>query len=206
MTLSPVEIPKPHEHDVQLDGNTSGEALGPGVWAGNVRYRRGVDDNVAVTADVGMLRAHGENNTNYSPYAGTSRVGVQIAGDVNDEMEATVFTGVGGGYAPAAGGWVAADTGFAVSGDNAHVRPVLLVDAYAAQPVASRVFTVDSTDLRLPRTFGVQGLFGFDVGPRDRAVMIGFAVTQLWSKANDVQMALSETFFGLGAGFRFAPN
>ncbi len=201
MPLSPVEIPKPHEHDLQLDGNSSGEVMGPGIVSANVRYRRGIDEHVALTADAGMLKVHGDDGV--SPNAGMSRVGVQVSGDATDELVASVFSGVGGGYSPIAGGWVSADTGFAIAGDNRYVRPILLVDAYASQPVGAKVFTVDNTKLRLPRTLGVQGLFGFDLGPRSRAVMLGLAVARLWSQANDEQMALSETFIGLGGGFRF---
>lgn len=204
MPLSPVEIPKPHEHDLQLDGNTSGEVMGPGIVSGNLRYRRGVDDHVAVTGDVGMLKVRGDDGV--SPNAGMTRVGVQVSGEATDELAATVFTGVGGGYSPIAGGWVSADTGFAIAGDHRYVRPILLVDAYASQPVGTNVFTVDDTKLRLPRTLGVQGLFGFDLGPRSRAVMLGLAVARLWSKANDVQMPLAETFIGLGGGFRFGDD
>jgi hypothetical protein len=201
MPLSPVEIPKPHEQDIQLDGNVTGEPMGPGITAGNVRYRRGVDDHLALTADVGMLKVDGNNGLN--PYAGTSRVGLQIAGDLIDDMTATLFTGVGGGHAPTAGSWVAADTGVAIAGDHRYVRPVLLVAGYAAQPVATKVFVVDDTRLRMPRTYGAQVLFGFDLGPRDRAVLLGLAFARLWSVANDTQMALAESFLGLGGGFRF---
>jgi hypothetical protein len=61
----------------------------------------------------------------------------------------------------------------------------------------------ETVDVKLPRTMGAQGLFGFDLGPVDRSVMVGLAAAQLYTFENDVQEAKSETFFGLGGGFRF---
>jgi hypothetical protein len=207
MPMSPVEIPKPHEHDLQIDGNIAGELLGPGISAGNVRYRRGVAEHVAVVADTGLLRVDqgGDDSMSSSlnPYAGTARIGAQLTGDATDELEATVFTGGGAGYSPVAGGWMSGDLGFAVSGDHRYVRPVLQLSAYVSQPVGTKVFSVNDTMLRLPLTVGLQGLFGFDLGPRSSSVMLGLAVGHLWTAANDKQDALSELFMGLGVGFRF---
>jgi hypothetical protein len=205
MPMSPVEIPKPHEHDVQLDGNVAGEPLGPGISTGNVRYRRGVAEHVAIVGDTGIMRVDNGGST-LNPYAGTARIGAQVSGDATDEMTATVFTGAGGGYSPVAGGWMSGDVGFAFSGDHRYVRPVMQLSAYVSQPVGTKAFNVDDTMLRLPLTFGLQGLFGFDLGPRPRAVMLGLAVGHLWTAKNDTQDALSELFLGLGVGFRFGQN
>lgn len=205
MPLSPAQAPAPGEYDVQLDGNASGEVMGPGILAGNARYRRGVAEHVAVTGDLGFARADGASG-DVNPHAGLARVGVQIHADATDEIVAAAFAGAGGGYAPAAGGWVSGDVGGMFSGTHRWVRPLLLVNVYASQPVATEVFAAGDEMLRLPRTLGVQGLFGFDLGPRDRSVMLGFAVAQLFASANDQQEAKSETFFGLGGGFRFASN
>lgn len=202
LPLSPVEIPKPHEHDIQLDGNVAGEVLGPGISTGNVRYRRGVAENVALVADTGLIRVDNEGST-LNPYAGTARIGAQLAGDATDEMIAAVFTGAGGGYSPEAGGWMSGDVGFSVSGDHRYVRPVLQLSAYVSEPVGTKVFSVNDTMLRLPRTWGLQGLFGFDLGPRSSAVMLGLAIGHLWATANDKQAALSEMFIGMGVGVRF---
>lgn len=203
MPLSPAQAPATGESDVQLDGNASGEVMGPGIIAGNVRYRRGLTDEVALTGDLGLLRVK-DAESDENPYAGMSRVGVQVHGDATDEIVAAAFAGAGAGYAPAAGGWVSGDVGGMFSGTHRYVRPLLLLQVYASQPFATEVFPSGDSMLRLPRTYGVQGLFGFDLGPRDRSVMLGLAVAQLYAVANDQQDALSETFFGLGGGFRFA--
>jgi hypothetical protein len=207
MPMSPVEIPKPQQHDLQIDGNIAGEPLGPGISTGNVRYRRGVAEHVAVVADTGLLRVDqggdDEGGRGLNPYAGTARIGAQLSGDASDEMEAAFFTGGGAGYSPVAGGWVSADAGFSVSGDHRYVRPIMQVSGYVSQPVGTKVFSVNDTMLRLPLTGGLQGLFGFDLGPRSRAVMLALAVGHLWTGANDKQEALSEMFIGLGVGFRF---
>jgi hypothetical protein len=201
MPLGSARTPAVGEGDVQLDGNASGEVFGPGIVAGNARYRHGVADNVAVTADAGFVRVSGDSTEN--PWAGLGRAGVQVASEANEDLDVAVFAGIGGGYAPAAATWASTDVGVMMSGDNKHVRPIFLVDAYFAQPFATKVFVVEDEMLRMPRTAGVQGLFGFEFGPKDRAVLVGFALAKLWSAANDVQEADSATFVGLGGGMRF---
>lgn len=205
LPLGTAQAPARGEHDVQLEGNASGEIFGPGILSGNVRYRRGVTDQVALTGDLGLLRVDNEDATE-NPYAGMSRVGVHVHGPATDELVAAAFAGVGGGYAPAAGGWASGDIGGMFTGTHRYVRPTLLVEAYAAQPFATQAFAAADTMLRLPRTYGVQGVFGFDLGPRDRAFLIGLAVSQLWASANDLQEATSAQFIGLGGGFRFGAN
>ena len=206
MPLSPVAVPAQDEHDVQLDGNLSGEVLGPTIHAGNVRYRRGVDDGVAVTADVGFARAREDEPSSANPWAGLARAGVQIAGEATDELDVAAFAGFGGGIAPAAGKWVSGDVGAMISGDHRYVRPIIVGDVYASQPFATRTFEVGDVMLELPRTVGVQGLAGFDLGPRDRSFMVGFALAQLWAAPTKHDTAQSAMFVGLGAGFRFAPD
>lgn len=205
LPLGPAQAPAPGEHDVQLDGNVSGEILGPTIHAGNARVRRGLTEHVALTADFGVARAAGEN-VGLNPWASTARAGVHVHGDATDEIVAAAFAGAGGGYAPQAGGWVSGDVGGVLTGTHRYVRPVLQVSVYASQPVATKTFALGDEMLRLPRTFGVQGVLGFDLGRRDRAVLIGLAVAQLYAAPNDVQDALSETFIGLGGGFRFGTN
>lgn len=211
MPISTAQAPARGEADVQLDGNVSGEVLGPGIFAGNVRYRRGVSDKVAMTGDVGLMRVDGDNH-GQNPYAGTGRVGVQVHGPSNDDLHAAAFVGAGGGYAPTAGGFASVDVGGVLTGTNRYVRPIFLVDLYASEPIGARSFMATGesygppadTDLvKLPRTVGFQGLFGFDLGPRDRSVMLGLAFASLHTYANDVQEAKTSTFFGLGGGFRF---
>lgn len=211
MPLSSAQAPSTGESDVQLDGNASGEVLGPGIVAGNVRYRRGLREDVAVVGDVGLLRVDG-NNHGQNPYAGTARVGVQVHAPANDDLHAAAFAGVGGGFAPTAGGFASVDVGGVLTGTHRYVRPVFVLDLYASEPIGAKGFVANEdnvgtgdemVDVKLPRTIGVQGLLGFDLGPRDRSALLGLAVAQLHTFENDVQEARSETFFGLGGGFRF---
>ena len=202
MPLSSMETPKNGEGDLQLDGTANGEPLGPGITSGNARYRRGVADDVAITGDLGFMRANGEA-MGETPFAGTARVGAQVQHDVNGELMAGAFAGAGMGYAPAAGGWLSADVGVGFTGMNRHIRPTFVVDAYASQPFASETFYASGTALRLPRTFGTQFLVGFELGKRERAAVIGFSIAQLWATATRYQEAESQMFLGLGGGFRF---
>jgi hypothetical protein len=201
MPLSPAQAPARGETDVQLDGNASGEIMGPGVFAGNLRVRRGVSEGVALVGDAGILRADGDPD-GLDPRAATARVGVQVHGRAND-IHVAVFGGAGGGHAPTAGSWASFDGGVVMSGTHRYVRPMFLVDMFVSEPFSTRTFPVGESMLRLPRTYGVQGLVGFDLGPRDRSLLLGFAVAQLWSRATDVSAGDSAGFFGLGGGFRF---
>lgn len=208
MPLSSAEAPARGDGDLQIDGNATGEIFGPGIFAGNVRYRRGVREDLAVTGDVGLARVDGEN-LGQNPYAGMARVGVQLHAPANDDLHAAAFAGAGGGYAPTAGGWASVDVGGVLSGTNRYVRPIFLLDLYASEPIGAKTFMAtaesnsDIDDVKMPRTIGAQGLFGFDLGPRDRSIMLGLAVAKLHTFKNDVQEAKSETFIGLGGGFRF---
>jgi len=203
MPLSPAKTPVAGHGDVQVDGNASGEVMGPAIVGGNIRYRHGITDQLALTGDLGFARAQNGDNFDGEPWAALGRAGVQRSTELNEDLDGALFAGVGGGYAPAAAGWLSADTGVVVTGDNRHVRPVVVLDAYASQPFATKVFAVDDEMLRMPRTFGVQGVVGFELGPKRSAVLIGMAVSRLWAVATDVQDAQSETFFGLGGGVRF---
>lgn len=212
MPLGTAQTPARGESDVQIDGHAQGEVLGPGIFAGNVRYRRGVKDNLAVVGDVGVARVDGDS-MGQNPYATTARAGVQVsAPHSNGDLVAAGFAGAGGGYAPTAGGWASVDVGGVLTGTNRHVRPIFLVDLYASQPIAAKSFMAYEDNyggadnvrtVMLPRTIGAQALAGFDLGPRDRSFLVGLAVAQLYTFENEVQEAKSETFFGLGGGFRF---
>lgn len=211
MPLSSAEAPATGEQDVQVDGNATGEVFGPGVFAGNVRYRRGVREDVAVVGDVGLARVDG-NNLGQNPWATSARVGVQYHAPANDDLHAAAFAGAGGGYAPTAGGWASVDVGGVLTGTNRYVRPIFVLDLYGSEPLGAKSFMAyednvgapdDDEAVKLPRTVGAQGLVGLDLGPRERSVLLGFAIAQLHTFANDVQEAKSETFIGLGGGFRF---
>src|SRR5262245_51721655 len=79
MPLSPAQIPASGDFDVQVDGTTSGMVMGPGIWGGNVRYRRGLADHVAIVGDAGYMRAHFESDSPLDPSAYTARVGAQVS-------------------------------------------------------------------------------------------------------------------------------
>ena len=203
MPLSPAQTPKTGEYDVQVDGNANGAVFGPTLYTGNLRYRHGLSDQLSIVGDVGYARAEGHTADHLDPNAGTARVGGQLSAPAIDEIDAAVFAGVGGGYAPAAGGWGSVDVGGTLTGTHRYVRPMLVVNGYVSEPFATKVFTVTSEMLRLPRTFGAQGLVGLDLGPRDRAVLIGLAAAFLHGIATDVHEAEQDVFIGLGGGFRF---
>ena len=203
MPLSPAQIPERGKYDVQLDGNTSGSPLGPGIFGANLRYRHAVAEHVALVGDAGFARAHYAEDGGPDPDAGMGRAGAQWTAAVNEDVDAAVFGGVGAGYAPTAGGWASTDAGAIVSSNGRNVRLAAAIDAFFSQPFATRMFEVQSQMLRLPTTLGVMGLVGVEVGPRDRAIVGGLALAGLRAAATDAEPAHGDLFLGLGGGFRF---
>jgi len=203
LPLSPAQIPRRGNFDLQLDGNTNGSALGPGVFGANLRYRQGMSEHVALVADAGFARAHYAEEGSPDPNAGMGRAGAQLATPVNEDLDAAAFAGVGAGYAPTAGGWASTDAGAIVTTTGSYVRVAAAIDGFYSQPFATKKFGVQGETLRLPTTYGVMGLLGLEVGPRDRAVVGGLALAGLHANANDVQPAQDDVFVGLGGGFRF---
>jgi hypothetical protein len=206
MPLTTAVAPAKGTGDVQVDGSASGEPLGPGIHAGNVRYRRGVTDSLALTGDVGLARAHGEDPSSETRWAAMARAGAQVSGDLNSELAVSGFAGAGGGYAPAAGGWLGGDVGWVVSAKHSNFRPAVLAQLYISQPVATEDFMVDGTTLVLPRTFGAQALVGADIGAKSHSVVVGLAIARLWAASTTYEEAKAATFLGIGAGFRFASD
>jgi hypothetical protein len=204
MPLTSAVAPAKGTGDVQVDGSASGEPLGPGIHAGNVRYRRGVTDSLAFTGDVGLARAHGEDPSSETRWAAMARAGAQLSGDLNSELAIAGYAGAGAGYAPAAGGWIGGDVGSVISFKHSSFRPAVLTQLYVSEPVASEDFMVDGTTLVLPRTFGAQALVGADIGAGAHSVLVGLAIARLWAAATTYEEAKAATFLGIGAGFRFA--
>lgn len=208
MPMSPAQIPARSAWDAQLDGGlVTGAQDGPGIALGNLRYRRGVTDDVALVADAGYAAAFGSASTDLHQGAGMVRIGGQIT-QPSSIGDVAAFGGVGGGYAPAAGAWTSVDVGGALTGTHRFIRPFLVGDAFGSLPWATQVFEccgsgIDAHMLRLPPTVGLQVSLGLEIGPRARAFVIGLLGALMQGAATDVQDAKGQAYLALGIGFRF---
>lgn len=202
MPLTGAVAPGLGKHDVQLDASSAGVVMGPGITAGNLRYRHGVAGSTALTVDAGLVHVRDGGGGSFDPQAGMARVGVHTSAPAADGIDMGGFAGAGGGHAWGIGSWVSGDAGFAFTGTNKWFRPTLVADIYLSQPFATHVFYADDTMLRLPTTWGWQLLLGAEVGVSHKAVIAGVMIAQLFANANDTQGDINDVFIGASAGVR----
>ncbi len=128
-------------------GGVHGGALSgvfdPAVAAGSVGVRRGVSDGVEVDADAtwAHLQYDGFPDLDRNIYA--LRAGAKVS---NAGRFVAAFGGVGGGYAPAGGGFMAADLGAVLSLPNCYVVPSLMGEGIASVPVGAKQVNFVSDD------------------------------------------------------------
>lgn len=198
--------------DVQADLATAGTVFGPEAVAGDARYRRALSRVVTVEAEGGVLHV---TNDGSGPdrNAYTGRVGVIAHPTDDDDVRTSVSAGLGGGVAPATGAWGSVDVGAAIGGSNRWVRPFVGGDLSYNRVLVSDAFTVRATDgtatsLRLPDTVSARATGGLELGPPDRAVVLGFSMARMIGLETDRAAATTdaadpdEVVFAMGAGFR----
>src|SRR5262249_2397873 len=121
----------------------------PAVGAAAGRLRTGIGDNTeaSVEATVMQVEDTGPSNPDRSIYAG--RAGVRTN---PGRGPFAVFAGVGGGLAPAAGSFVAADAGLAIGYDNCVIVPVAQGAGLISRPLESRPVDVTTEDNTMTHT------------------------------------------------------
>jgi hypothetical protein len=202
------DAPRPGTGDVQIDAAAADQLLESALVGGNVRYRHGLRESLALTLDAGALRTVDVSDPALERTGGTGRVGIQlhyketdIDEDDRSESAFMLVSGMGGGYATGAGGWATGDVGVGWSGRGKYVRPTGLLSLYASQPIGSQVIETDEPT-RLSRTVGVHFTSGAELGPQASAFIIGASVGRLWAASNDLHESSSEWNLGLLAGLR----
>jgi hypothetical protein len=130
----------------------------PGVAVASAGVKRGVAGQVEVSADatVGHVSYDGFPDIDRSLYAG--RVGAKLA---NRRGWAALLAGVGGGYAPAAGGFSAGDVGAVISLPNCVLVPFLNGMMFASAPIGARQVDFRNADGTLAATDKASTTFGF---------------------------------------------
>ncbi len=198
------------EADVQAAGSLVGTVFGPEAVNGDLRYRRTLTPQVTVEGEGGVLHI---TNDGSGPHrnAYTGRVGVLAHPTDDADVRTALTAGIGGGLAPATGGWASVDVGAAVGGSHRWVRPFIGGDLSYNKVVVSDPFEVAGADgapvaLRLPDTFGARDRWP-RARPPDRAVVLGFSIARMFGLESDraadaTAPSPDEIVIALGAGVR----
>ena len=210
--------------DVQGEVGRLGTVFGPALVDGNFRARHALNDHVVVEGEAGMAAVTNAGtvvtpearstvpvaHASTSRDAYTGRGGVILQG-VDGAVRGALTAGLGGGYSPVAGGWTSLDVGGAFGGTHRWFRPWLAGDLGLNEPLGAHPFTVaygdsEQTTLELTPNAIVRGTFGIELGPVDRAFILGLSVTRVIAESNGAfgadRSSGGEGFVGIAAGFR----
>jgi hypothetical protein len=205
--------PEPGHSDVQLDAAGIGSLWGPELVGGNARLRRTIEPGVSVETDAGVL--HVTNPGEASDRNGyTGRLGVLLH---SRDKHLALGAGVGGGLSPTAGGWGSVDVHGAISGAHCYIRPMLGGGIGYSTPLGDTTFVVhqaggdgSGTALQLPRNVIGELHLGLELGPPDKALVLGASLLHFWlregSRVGDPAQFTHEEddFAALGIGLRIA--
>ena len=204
--LDPVHAQASGTSSLDLEGSTHAQIFDPAFNAANARLHTGLgnDTELSVESMFAGVNDHGHSMADRHVYAG--RAGIRVN---PDHGALTVSTGLGGGYAPAGGGFVALDGGLSLGYDNCVLVPLATASAFVSQPIDARPVDVSdggdagSTYSTAHRTVGGTFRTGLrlSLSPSDcRAgkqvpwLTAGFDVTTLVDSTSDAEL------FGVGAG------
>ena len=205
-------MPAQGKTDVQGDLGVTAALFGPAFQHADGRVRFGATSRMVIETEGGAMQLDRSSDTQRRDgYAG--RVGVvQHGRDRPGGMRRSVFGGVGGGFAPAAGTWASIDGGGGIAGSHRWARPFLSGDLAYNRPLARRTFSVaddgneTSTDYRvvLHQDITLRGTFGLELGPSTSCLVLGASITRL-IPLEDPGLETNESipgFVTLTAGFR----
>jgi hypothetical protein len=153
----------PGEMSAGLKGTAQAAVFDPAVAAGTAMLRRGVAESLELSGEVTYARLvmdYEDDQLGIDPSLYASHVGMKLARGRHMALTA----GVGGGYAPAAGGFAAADVGGIVSYDNCYVVPFGVLSGFVSQPVGAKTVDFASHGTSQASTsYGFSAAAGFDV-------------------------------------------
>lgn len=133
----------------------------PAVALGSVGVRRGVEEGIEVSADATWARLSYDGFPDIDRNIFAARVGGKVA---NHGGWAAVTGGVGGGVAPAAGGFAAVDVGGIVSYPNCWVVPFGNGTVFASQPLGAKQVDFRNADGSLAASDRADLTYGFGLG------------------------------------------
>ncbi|CAN5266491.1 hypothetical protein BH11MYX1_BH11MYX1_43990 [soil metagenome] len=140
--LAPVTTLAPHGKALDVEASSHQQIFDPGVGAASARLRTGLGDDLEVSGEAMVASV-----ANVDFYTGRAAL------RVNPGKGAVSFnTGIGGGYAPKGGEFLALDAGFAVGYDNCYVVPVASAAAFVSQPIDAKPIDVSVDSNRMYST------------------------------------------------------
>lgn len=208
--------PEVGHSDAQFDITRIGMPFGAEAVNGGARYRRTLRPGLVAEGEGGLLHLTNEGSGG-SRNAVTGRVGLMLRPPSEQELRTALTLGVGGGLSSTAGDWVSVDVGAAVGGSHPWLRPFVGGDVSYNAAVGSKPFTVDDSGgapvtLQLPDTIGLRTTAGLELGPPDRALVIGFSLARMIAREPDVlspppttgDVLNDDVAVAIGLGFRVA--
>jgi|GEM_PF-1199391 hypothetical protein len=161
VNLESAKTAAPGETVAGLHGAAYTGIFDPAVAIANASVRRGIADDVEVDGDLswGRLSYDGYPDINRNVYA--ARVGAKMS---NAGGWAAVFGGLGGGFAPAAGGFSAVDVGGTLSYPNCYVVPFANAMVFGSAPIGARQVDFRNADGSVHYSDKADPTYGFGWG------------------------------------------
>lgn len=184
----------PGQTSVRGDVSLSAEGMGPGLLGFGASARHGLLERVEIQGGMTATYVGVENeddgtgvgNQHRGIYSGRFGVKLKIIEHV------AVSAGVGGGIAPAAGGYLSPDVNLIVGYENPYLVPFGTFRVYYSAPVGAKDVVVDVSDGRTERPRATIGTSLFAGGK----VPIG-------NRENDVTRTTGNVYFGAGPTWTF---
>jgi hypothetical protein len=164
----------------------------PPVGVGSVGIRRGVQNGLEVEADATWARVRYDDYPDIDRNIFEGRLGAKLA---NQAGWGALTAGVGGGFAPAAGGFTAVDIGGVISYPSCFAVPFASATVFASFPIGAKQVDFRNTDGSLAASDTASTTMGFGLGggleiPLDRErcrrgltaarLQVGFALYNLY--------------------------
>jgi hypothetical protein len=161
VNLESAQTAAPGETVGGVHGGALAGVFDPALVTGSAGVRRGVAEGVEVDADAtwGHLKYDNYPDIDRNIYA--VRAGAKVRGA---PRFIAAFGGVGGGYSPAGGGFVAADLGAVLSLPNCYVVPSLIGSGIASVPIGAKRIDFVSGDGTLVASDKAITSYGYALG------------------------------------------
>lgn len=161
VNLDSAHTAAPGETVGSVHGGALSGVFDPALITASAGVRRGVSDRIEVDADAtwGHLQYDGFPDINRNIYA------VRAGAKIRDPRQIlAAFGGVGGGYAPAGGGFAAVDLGGVVSYPNCYLTPSLIGGGIFSVPIGAKQVDFVNSGGTLVASDKAVTSYGFSLG------------------------------------------
>jgi len=151
----------PGETVAGLHGAAYSAIFDGGAYVANAAVRRGVAEDLELDADASWAHVDYDGFPDLDRNIYAARVGAKLS---NRGGWAALFGGVGGGYAPAAGGFSALDVGGALSYPNCYLVPFADAFVFGSVPLAAKQVDFRNADGTVQATDKAEATYGGGLG------------------------------------------